>query len=450
MSKRTKIQIGTFLSALFLVLGGLAITYAREAADYRRYLSNSRQHAFAELAAQIEGLNSALQKGQYATSSSLLSSLCTEIYGRATAAQMALGELPYSNVELEQTAAFLAKAGDYAWALSRSVSGTVSPTAEQRETLAGLATVSVHLAQRLENLQEQFVQKGFSLEDVRPAEEALAGNAHNKIPAGSAFQAVEEEFPELPTLIYDGPFSEHLTAQSQKYLAEKPDFSPEEAKRQAASFLDRPEKDLVLVSSFEGTLPGYGFSLATERENLYLEVSRQGGVVTQLISSHSPGQAQVLPQTALSIAKGFLLEHGYENMEETYFIRQGAELTVNFAYRDNDILCYPDLIKVTVSLDVGEVISFDATGFLTCHTSRTYTPVSVPADSLLSSIPSELTVLTHQLTLIPTSGQTELLCHEFKCQTENGTHILLYFNAQTGEEEKILLLLEDENGTLVK
>ena len=42
-----------------------------------------------------------------------------------------------------------------------------------------------------------------------------------------------------------------------------------------------------------------------------------------------------------------------------------------------------------------------------------------------------------------------MLTHEFKCQTAEGKHILVYVNAQTGQEEKILILLEDESGTLV-
>ena len=60
-----------------------------------------------------------------------------------------------------------------------------------------------------------------------------------------------------------------------------------------------------------------------------------------------------------------------------------------------------------------------------------------------------MTVLSQRLALIPTSGEYELLCHEFKCQDANGRHILIYVNTQTGQEERILILLEDENGTLV-
>ncbi|NCB62439.1 MAG: hypothetical protein EOM52_02320 [Clostridia bacterium] len=60
-----------------------------------------------------------------------------------------------------------------------------------------------------------------------------------------------------------------------------------------------------------------------------------------------------------------------------------------------------------------------------------------------------LTVLSHQLALIPTSGEYEVLTHEFKCRTEDSKHVIIYVNALTGQEEKILILLEDENGTLV-
>ena len=67
-----------------------------------------------------------------------------------------------------------------------------------------------------------------------------------------------------------------------------------------------------------------------------------------------------------------------------------------------------------------------------------------------SNVGDTLTVLSHRLALIPTEGEYELLCHEFRCETEDGQHILLYFDAVTGAQKRILLLLEDESGTLVQ
>ena len=59
-----------------------------------------------------------------------------------------------------------------------------------------------------------------------------------------------------------------------------------------------------------------------------------------------------------------------------------------------------------------------------------------------------LTVLSHQMAVIPTEGKYEVYCHEFKCETESGRHYIIYVNAETGEEEKILILIESESGTL--
>ena len=83
------------------------------------------------------------------------------------------------------------------------------------------------------------------------------------------------------------------------------------------------------------------------------------------------------------------------------------------------------------------------------HTLRSFPVLSVSGEEARGVVSPALTVLSQQLSLIPTGGEYEVLCHEFKCRSEEGQHILVYVNAQTGQEEKILILLEDESGTLV-
>ena len=114
--RRIRVLAVSFLAAAFAVTAGFAVQGHARAARYRLLADNSYRHAFTELVTAVGELDSALQKGTYASTSSLFSSLCTQAYGKALAAQTAIGELPYGSVELEQTAAFLAKAGDYAMA----------------------------------------------------------------------------------------------------------------------------------------------------------------------------------------------------------------------------------------------------------------------------------------------------------------------------------------------
>ena len=53
----------SFLAAAFAVVAGLAVQGQMEAAAYRRYLTNNRLHAFAELSANLGQLGTDLEKG---------------------------------------------------------------------------------------------------------------------------------------------------------------------------------------------------------------------------------------------------------------------------------------------------------------------------------------------------------------------------------------------------
>lgn len=177
-------------------------------------------------------------------------------------------------------------------------------------------------------------------------------------------------------------------------------------------------------------------------------MSRQGGKVTELMNSRPVGEASLTAEEGVQTARTFLAEQGYGDMEPSYYINQSNILTVNFAARQGEVLCYPDLIKVAVALDNGSIVGFEADGYLMNHAQRTLEAPAVLAEEAQAVLDPALECLSHQLAIIPTGGKYEVLCHEFKCRLEDGRHYIVYVNAQTGSEEKILLLIEDESGTL--
>ena len=67
-SKRGRVRAASLLIAAFVIAGGLAVTGYQEAATYRWHLQTGYQHSFAELTTAMEELDTALQKGVYATS----------------------------------------------------------------------------------------------------------------------------------------------------------------------------------------------------------------------------------------------------------------------------------------------------------------------------------------------------------------------------------------------
>lgn len=449
--RRVRVLAASFTAAAFAVSVGFGVQGYARAEDYRRQLDNGYRQAFTELTTAAGELDAALEKVTYATTPSLFASLCAQAYAKALAAQTALGELPYGNVELEQTAAFFAKAGDYAMAMARGAGAEGVCTVENRETLRGLAAAAGELSATLQALQLQLDGGALHPEDVAAAEARLAAAQEDGEPvtSGSAFQTVEADFPQVPTLIYDGPFSEHLSGRTPQMLEGLPQVTEEEARRAAAAFAGLRAEVFTRTSDGAGNLPAWGFSALADGGELYVEITKQGGQVLQMLSSRPVGEAALSRKEGVEAAAAFLEEHGYRDMAPSYFLEGDGILTVHFAPVLDGVYCYPDLVKVGVALDNGDVVSFEAHGYLMNHGAREPAAPAVSADEAAERVDSSLTVLSRQLALIPTGGEYEVLCHEFKCQNADGGHVLVYVNAATGQQERILLLLEDENGTLV-
>ena len=441
----------SFTAAAFAVSVGFGVQGYVRAEDYRWQLDNGYRQAFTELTAAAGELDAALEKVTYATTPALFATLCAQAYATAQAAQSALGELPYGNVELEQTAAFFAKAGDYAMAMARGTNGEGVCTDENRETLRGLAAAAGELSATLQELQLQLDGGALHPEDVAAVEARLAAAAEDggQITGGSAFQTVEADFPQVPTLIYDGPFSEHLSSRTPQMLEGLPQVTEEEARRAAAAFAGLRAEVFTPTSDGAGNLPAWGFSALADGGELYVEITKQGGQVLQMLSSRPVGEAALSRKEGVEQAASFLDAHGYQDMAPSYFLEGDGILTVHFAPVLDGVYCYPDLVKVGVALDNGDVVSFEAHGYLMKHGAREPAAPAVSADEAAERVDSSLTILSRQLALIPTGGEYEVLCHEFKCQNADGGHVLVYVNAATGQQERILLLLEDENGTLV-
>lgn len=448
---RKKVLKISLAAAALIIAAGFAVQEHSYAAQYERQLENGYTHAFHELTTAVAELDTALQKLQYANTLPMFHLLCTDIYGKSVAAQMALGELPNSDIFLEQTSAFLARIGDYACALAHSavVSSTLSDKTDQ--TLLQLAQATSLLSSSLLNLQTDLTGGAITIDALIQIEEALAGKASDSdaAPGGTSFQDIESEFPEVPSLIYDGPFSEHLSSKTPLGISGLPYASRDEARAAAAEFLNLRPEVLTPVGQGEGVLPSWSFSAAVDGGELYIELTQQGCQVISLFTSRTAGASILTEQEAIRLAKEFLSINGYSDMQESYHINQGGILTINFFPIQQGVLCYPDLVKIAVALDTGEVVGFESHGWIMNHTGRSFPAVEVDESTAAQSVSPSLEILSHQLVLIPSEGEYEILCHEFKCKTSQGTNVIVYMNASTGYEERILLLLEADNGTLV-
>ena len=64
-------------------------------------------------------------------------------------------------------------------------------------------------------------------------------------------------------------------------------------------------------------------------------------------------------------------------MQQTYYLKNDGVITINYAYSQNGVIMYPDLIKVKISLDDGQVLGIETTGYLNNHTERDISKVKI-------------------------------------------------------------------------
>lgn len=444
-SRRSHIRTLTFLTAGLVVLCGVVVRLTVQNVSYQRQLGMSYARAFSALADSVEKMDTSLEKSVYVTSPELISQLCSEIYSEARNAQNAVGELPYGNIELEQTAAFVAKVGDYAQAVSKSAARSGGYSGDQLKNITRLQQLTAELAEELDELEGRLYDGTLTLQTAKQVEERLSHlTEEGEVLAGSSYEELESDFPELPTLIYDGPFSQHLQSRKRAMLEGEQTFSMEQARQEGAEFLGMEAHDLSEGQEIGGDIPCYGYSYG---ETGFIEVTKQGAYILSVTDGREIAPAVLTHGQGVAVAKHFLEEHDITDMKESYSIDYGNRLTVNFAAREGEIVCYPDLIKVEVALDDGSIVGFESEGYLTNHTRRDLAP-AVTVEEAQRQVSPQLTVEDSQLALIPTDGKNEVLCWEFLCKNRDGRHYLTYINAETGKEQQIFILVEEENGKL--
>lgn len=443
VSRRGKIRVRLYASVLILVLFSAFVINAQKASELSRQLNADAERSLSTLEACMSSINTNLTKGLYANTTPMLSSMAISLTRDAASAKNSLSALPLSDTQLDNMLKFLSQVGAFVSTLDRKLSLGESITSEERNQLKQLIDVSQKLLSELDTIMQGVEDGSVSF---KQAGSTLQKSTDQSMQIDSAFGDAEQTLTDYPTLIYDGPFSDHILNQSPKTLEGKSDISKEKALEIASDFIGVDKSTLRFDSETNGVIETYNFFV----DSINISVCKKGGAVLYLLGSSNAGESVITPEQAVENAKNFLSAKGYKNMKESYYSTQDGICTVNFAYENEGVICYPDLIKLSVSLETGNIISFDARGYIMNHTDRPPVQSKISADEAKMSVSDYLTVMSSRLAVIPTDYKTEKTAYEFHCKTPDEQEVLVYIDVLTAKEDDILLLLYSDGGILTK
>ena len=272
--------------------------------------------------------------------------------------------------------------------------------------------------------------------------------------SAATFKNLDENFGEYAGLIYDGAFSEHMEQQEKKGLIGE-EIEEEEAKQIAKKFIGEERIQEINFNGLieNGDIQVYDFIVklkdGDENNPLTISIAKKGGHIVNMNYNRDVNIDVISFEDANKIGIEFLKSREIENMKETYYLKEGGILTINYAYQQDNVVIYPDLIKLKIALDNGEILGMETSGYLNNHTVRNIPNVKILKEEAKNNLNKHLTISSEGLAIIPTEWKTEILCYEFKGKIDD-TDFLVYVNAENGREENILVIIDTPNGILTQ
>lgn len=418
----------------------------------RRQLDNAYNRAFHELVGYVQNVELMLMKARLASTTELAAETLHDVWREAASASTSLTQLPVSTIVMANTKKFLTQVSDLSRTIARQNALGMEINEEQEKTLADLHKFSVSLENSLREMHQDLINGNLKWENVAKEETKEMKEASEDMP--KTFSSLNSDFEEMPTLIYDGPYSEHM--QNKKALGltgEK--VSENDAINSLNKFMgkDKIENVQKLADNNNGIIDTYNFRITLsgdkDKNNRVAEadVSVKGGHVIWFLYNRDVGDKTIDVQKAMEIGSKFLSDRGYKDMKQSYYLNNDGIATINYAYHKDGITYYTDLMKVKVALDNGEVVGFEANGYYMNHRERDLDPPQITQEQARQLVRKGENIKSSGLAVIPTNFGTELLCYEFTGKLED-RDFLVYINAYTGKEEQVLIIINSEEGIL--
>ncbi len=411
-------------------------------------LEGERQRAFYGLLENVERLELSLSKALVATSPPQVLMHLADTWRYADAAVINLGGLPMAHTTSLRTGTYLNQAGDYARSMVKIVSDGRVLTQAEIEQLEDLHSQVVELNHALHELEGNLADAGHRWSTLQ-AMSPVSYDAVQTDDGVRGLASIEEHLQQYPTLIYDGPFSDHVFDVRPKGLVGA-EIGEEEARERVMQIMaalgqvrTSPEK----VSEAKGPIAAFTFSATVEGRQYWMDISAKGGHLVWLNTDASGSAVTIGLEAARQLAHEFLVDLGYDSLTPVFTHQEGVKAVTNFVYEQDGVLVYPDQIKVMVCLDEGAVMGVDASSYLIAHQERDIPAPRLTQEEALTRLNSDLTPGEAVLALIPRDCLEEVLCWEIRASAEDA-EFMVYINALTGEEEQIFQLIPVEGGQL--
>ncbi len=440
------------------VMFGIALLYGMQMANMfkrqKQIAQDGYNKSMYELINYVQNVEILLSKARITTTPVESSKTYADIWRQSNLAKENLSSLPVNQNSMSNTAKFLTQVSDYSYSLMKQTIAGDRITEEQYKTLADVNNKAEEISNVLNNIYADLNKGRLKWDEVEKQGDKKLGEEKYENEVLSNISKISSTFTEYEGLIYDGAYSNHILERTPVMVENQSVVTVEQATQKVREILQNTKKDVEIeyiknTGESKGKLDVYEFEAKykNREDKVNIEITKKGGMLSLFIYDRKVSKQNKTAEECEKIGMEYLKNIGIENIKSTYYLEVENMITINYAAVQDNITLYPDLIKVKIAMDDGEVCSVETSGYIFNHKQRDDISPTITIDEAKKVLNPNIEINSEGLAIIPTDSQNEVLVYEFKGKI-NEKDFIIYVNAKTGEEENILLIVNTKNGTL--
>lgn len=419
------------------------VSMQRSNAETMRVLEDGYTQRVLETQEHLQAIGIKLGKAPVADDPRTQVDLLTGISKQADDVVSSLASLPLSHVAMSDTIKFCNQVSEYSMELALVVAGGTSLSDEDVKQLGIMEEQCSLLLGQFVTAQNTMVSQSLQMAGD---DNVYYNEAENEArPLEQVAQA--DNGMDYPSMIYDGAFSDARHYGTPKALGDERIDAVQAVDIAKAYVGEDRVKDAQQAAETAGTLASYGVTLTLADDTLLnAEITKQGGKVLWIMPEHAAFAASLTLEECRIKGEEFLAQNEYAKMQANFYQVYDGLAVINFVAMQDDVLLYPDLVKVQIRMDTGEVVGIEANNYLLNHEERSDLTPMITADDAMARVSTKLDVGEPRLCVIPFRDM-ERLCFEIP-GTYAEHEYRVYIDAKTGEEVQILMILDTADGVL--
>lgn len=399
----------------------------------------------------INNVKNELAKLEVTNSKSLIITTLDSIWSKSSLAKTEISSLPLEQNNLANTSKFLTQLSDYSYSLmKKQLTSEEIVLDDQKENFS-------YLYEKIDELSDVMLEVYNALNSNKIKWDELKKVGNSKFSeievneSVSSIAQIGKIFQKYEGLIYDGAFSDHIMKEEPKYLSGN-ECDTHQAEEYIKNIFGNDNIEYINLkgNTNGGKIELYNFDVKLKESDMVrsISITKNDCKMYLMIGDRKVEEEKLTINEAKKRGRKFLETLGIDgDIEDTYYLKVDNMAIINYAATQEGVICYPDLIKVKIALDTGEVCSVESQGYIYNHEERKNLTPSKSLEEARNTLNKNVEILKESLAIIPTDSKEEILTYEFKGMIED-REFLIYVNADTLVEEKVLVIVETPGGLL--